>query len=644
MMMFTTILRFICLLISLFGASVFIRRRADIGYAFGMSIASAFIVSILFFASLFMPITVVIWVLFGVGILLLIIELIRKEIHKEDILNWTNLFLFIGIVIIFVYLAGRRFIFIDDYTHWGVIARHLVENQALPTASDFLITFPSYAPGSALWVTYVATLTGDGSEGMMLIAQAFLILVFSSSLTGFTFCKKEKAQTVMAICMVVLAMVLCAVSMTFSTTILSLCVDGLLTTCALSGIFFLILSDASMRAKAWFLIPLMVTVIVIKSAGMLYAAAEFAVLLYLYVYQKKHAVRPIGGMPGMVEDVPAPETPRQRGIIGLIAAPIICALAQLFWTLHVKAAFPNAGSSMHAMSIARWKEVYESRGAELIQTILHEFFRKITLWYLVFFVVALIVLYVFIYICGRKANHRIARRSLWLLLLCLIHYVIYLGSMLFVYLFSMSPGEASFLAAFDRYLWVELIFLVGIILCFLFHLFSQYEEGFGDVSTDEATDTASSGTGFRAFAIRHGVGIRLIPLIVAAVCGVAFVLLFWKFGPKYEIDYQKSTIRQINELSPESYTGDILIYAPSQMDQAYDESLLLYFGRYKFRTPSASVMMFERGDVETKLSQYTHLFIAEPDDQLTDYLRGQGWTCDIVPGLYDVESKSLVTK
>ena len=580
-----------------------------------------------------MQITVVIWVVFGAGIVLFLYELIRREIHKEDLLNWTNLFLLIGVVVLFFYLAGRRFIFIDDYTHWGVIARHLVENQTLPDASDFLITFPSYAPGSALWITYVATLCGGTTEDLFLIAQAFLILVFLSSLTGFSFCKKGKPQTVMAICMLILAMVLCAVTMTFSTTILSLCVDGLLAACALSGVFFLILSDSSLRVKAWFLIPLMVTVIVIKSAGMLYAAAEFVILIYLYVYHKKHAVRPIGGMSGWGEDVPALETPRQRGIIALIAAPVICILAQLFWTLHVRVAFPNASNSMHAMSIARWREIYESRGADLIQTILHEFFRKITLWYLVFFVVALIVLYVFIYICGHKANHRIARQSLWLLLLSLVHYVIYLGSMLFVYLFSMSAGEASFLAAFDRYLWVELIFLIGIILCFLFHLFSQYENGF----EDEASDN-----GFRTFAIRRAIGIRLIPLAVAAVCGVAFVLLFWKFGPKYEIDYQKSAIRQINELSPESYTGDVLIYAPSQMDQAYDESLLLYFSRYKFRTPSAHVATFERGNVESLLSEHTHIFISEPDDQMIAYLYEHGWTGDIVPGLYDIDSKSLV--
>ena len=599
--------RFICILISLFGASVFIKKRAGIAYAFCMSIACSFIISILFLTSLFMRITVVIWILFGVGILMFLYVLIRWEIHKEDILNWTNLFLLIGLVALFLYLAGRRFIFIDDYTHWGVIARHLVENQALPDASDFLITFPSYAPGSALWITHVVTLTGGATEDLYLIAQAFLILVFFMPLTGCSF--KGRRSVSLSICTLIITMVVCAVTMTFSTTILSLCVDGLLAACALSGIGFLILSDVSLRVKAWFLIPLMLTVMVIKTPGMLLAASEFVILLYLIIREKRR------GSSGK----------RGAAVLGLIAGPVICIVMQFLWQWHVKVAFPDAGSTMHALSIARWKEVYASRGAELIQTILHEFFRKITLWYLVLFVVALIVLYVFLYICGRKYKHRIARQSLWMLLLSLVHYVAYLASLLFVYLFSMSAEEASFLAAFDRYMWVELIFLVGLCLCFLFRLFSQYEEGF------EASSTR-----------RHSGLIPLIPLVVITVASVAFLLFFWIFGPKYDsLDYPHSTIGQINDLAPEDYTGDVLIYAPSQMDQAYDESLLLYFSRYRFRSWRVHVATFDRGNVESLLAEHTHFFISEPDDQLVSYLHEHGWTGDIVPGLYDIEKKAL---
>ncbi|MBR5931367.1 MAG: hypothetical protein IKZ95_05000 [Lachnospiraceae bacterium] len=560
-----------------------------------------------------MRITVVVWVLFAAGIFFFVYELIRKEIRKEDILNWTNLFLLIGLVVLFIYLLGRRFIFIDDYTHWGVIARHIVENQALPTAADPLITFPSYVPGSALWVAYVATMTGGTTEGFYLIAQAFLILVFFAPLTGCTF-REKKNRVGMSVCMLIVTMVLCAVTMSFSATIISLCVDGLLAACALSGIFFLILSDCSLRMKAWFLIPLMVTVLSIKSAGILYAASEFAVLIYLFARDKK------------------------RVTAGFFAAPVISILAELFWQWHVKAVFPDAGSTMHALSIARWKEIYASRSPEVVRIILKEFFRKITLWYLVLFVVAIVVFYLFIYICGRKSNHKVARQGLWMMLLCLGNYVVYLAGMLFVYLFSMEAGNADRIAAFDRYMWVELIYMGGLCVCFVFRLFSKYEDGF----TEDHPVRAKVNTRFRQFAIRRANPIRMIPLAVAAIAGVAFLLVFWKFGPKYDsMDYPTSTIGQINALSPSDYTGDVLIYAPSQMEDPYDESLLLYFGRYRFRSTDVDVALFERDDVESKLSRHTHFFIAEPDDQLAAYLHGKGWTGDIVPGMYDVEKKAL---
>ena len=616
--------RFICILISLFGASVFIKKRAGIAYAFCMSIACSLIVSILFLTSLFMRITAVIWILFGVGILMFVYELIRLEIHKEDILNWTNLFLLIGLVVLFIFLAGRRFIFIDDYTHWGVIARHLVENQTLPNSSNYLITFPSYAPGSALWIAYVVTLCGGATEDLYLIAQAFLILVFFAPLTGCTF-QKPNAK-MLSVCMLITAMALCAVSMTFSTTVISLCVDGLLAASALSGIFFLILSDCSLRAKAWFLIPLMLTVMLIKAAGILFAASEFVILLYLVIREKKRGTvsdkgGELSGKRGELSEK------RGAAVAGLIAGPVLCIVVQLLWSWHVRVAFPDASSTMHAVSIARWKEVYATRGPEVVQMILKGFFHKITLWYLVLFVVALIVIYVIVFICGRKAGHRIARQSLWLLLLSLIHYVVYLASLLFVYLFSMDAIEASYLAAFDRYMWVELIFLAGLCICFLFRLFSRYVEGFEKAPSD---------------AYRSG-AIRLVPMAVMTVAMVVFVLFLWLSGPRYEgLDYPSSTICQINDLAPKDYAGDILIYAPSQMDAAYDESLLLFFSRYKFRTPDAHVATFDRGNVELFMAQHTHIFISEPDAQLVSYLRDQGWTCDIVPGLYDIAQKSLV--
>ena len=393
--------------------------------------------------------------------------------------------------------------------------------------------------------------------------------------------------------------------------------DGVLAAAAVGGIAFVVMSDASLPSKIWFSIPLMLALMLFKTAGILYAFMIFLILIYFCIREKRQGNR-------------SPLT-----VFGMIAAPVICVLAELFWQWHVKAAFPDNAASMHSLSIARWREIFASRSEEMIHAILKEFFRKITLWYLVLFVLALIVIYVFIYICGRKTGHKIARQSLWLLLLSLLNYVIYLGGMLFVYLFSMEDVNAPSIAAFDRYMWVELIYLSGICMGFVFRIFRDYEVGFGPTSREGDEKPH----GLRAFATKHGTAIRLIPLIVVDVIAVAALILFWKYAPHYDIKYEGSTIEQINELKPESYYGDVLFYAPSMMDGAYDESLLLYFGKYRFRSTAVRVATFDRGNVESYMDMHTHLYIYETDDQLINYLRSIGWNGDITPGLYDIAAK-----
>lgn len=72
-------------------------------------------------------------------------------------------------------LHGARFTQYDDFSHWALIARTLLENDALPTFRDVDISFQNYPPGSACWVYFLCRFAGGG-EGMMLFAQATLML------------------------------------------------------------------------------------------------------------------------------------------------------------------------------------------------------------------------------------------------------------------------------------------------------------------------------------------------------------------------------------------------------------------------------------------------------------------------------------
>ena len=508
-----SIARFIVFLLSLFGISVFIQKRADIAYAFCMSITCSLIVTVLFLFSLFMKITAIIWILGCAGLVLFVVELLRREIHREDILNWTNLFLLIGTIILLIYLPGKRFAAFDDFSHWGPMARHLIENQALPTEANPLITFTSYPPGTALWICFVATLIGGVTEDVYLIAQAFWILAFVSPLTCFdAFQSKEErigrlTRLILCIGLFVLTSALCAVIMTYGAKILALYVDDILGAAGFSGVAFLLLSKDSVVKKALWSIPLMISPVLIKTHGLFYAASMVVVLIYL-AFRERKEMKLAGGKAFC----------SGKRVFAILISAFSVIVMELLWLWHVKIAFPNSSDSLHSISLARWLSVFENRGMERSSAIFKGFFENLSVWYLLLFIFAIIAVYLVIFFFGVAAKHKGAKRSMWMLIFSLVHLIVYLGGMLFVYLFSMEDFAADNLNSFGRYLGVEFTCLAGLCVCYLIKLFGEYDSSFEVIDSEGRQ---------QRFAKRHSGGIRIIPLIVADVIAIAFIIALW---------------------------------------------------------------------------------------------------------------------
>ena len=623
-----SIARFIVLLLSLYGISVFIQKRAGIAYAFCMSITCSLIVTVLFLFSLFMKITVIIWILGCAGLCLFVVELLRKEIHREDILNWTNLFLLIGTIILLIYLPGKRFAAFDDFSHWGPMARHLIENQALPTEANPLITFTSYPPGTALWICFVVTLIGGVTEDVYLIAQAFWILAFVSPLTCFdAFHSKEertgkRTRLILCIGLFVLTSALCAVIMTYGAKILALYVDDILGAAGFSGVAFLLLSKNSVVKKALWSIPLMISPVLIKTHGLFYAASMIVVLIYLAVRERKEKKTANGTASGS-----------GKRILAIISGVAAVAVTELLWLWHVKIAFPNSSDSLHSLSLSRWLSVFESRGMERSSAIFKGFFDNLFIWYLLLFIFAIIVVYLVIFFFGVAAKHKGAKRSMWMLIFSLVHLIVYLGGMLFVYLFSMEDFAADNLNSFGRYLGVEFTCLAGLCVCYLIKLYGEYDSSF------EVIDSINTR---QSFARKHGGAIRIIPLIAADVIAIAFIIALWG-GITHFRSYHGSSRERVNILTMDAnYEGDVLFYAPSVTSDWFEQELMKIYGSYDFRSLDMETAMFQDGDVESKYSRHTHLLIYEVDQQLVDFLHSQGWTCEIQPGLYDIAAKRKV--
>ena len=71
---------------------------------------------------------------------------------------------------------GALLVAYDDFSHWGMMARHLLRTNMLPDANSTLIVFQSYPPAAACWIAGVCRFLGD-SDGMLLVAQSWLMLM-----------------------------------------------------------------------------------------------------------------------------------------------------------------------------------------------------------------------------------------------------------------------------------------------------------------------------------------------------------------------------------------------------------------------------------------------------------------------------------
>ncbi len=126
----------------------------------------------------------------AVGIVLLVKEIYLINKNKEKIKINFNCIFFILFAGLFAYLLkGVRLIHYDNFSHWGIVVKEILEENRLPNFMSSAITFKAYPTGTACFIYYICKFVGK-TEGVMLFAQSMLIL--ASIYTVLAFCNKDK--------------------------------------------------------------------------------------------------------------------------------------------------------------------------------------------------------------------------------------------------------------------------------------------------------------------------------------------------------------------------------------------------------------------------------------------------------------------
>ena len=320
----------------------------------------------------------------------------------------------------------------DDFSHWGMIVRHLFSHDMLPGPQDSLITFQSYPTGAASWIYFMCRF-GSQSDGMLLAAQAGLTLAGWLALFALAGrCGGIVKRIALSAVMIV------GLSLFQGTA--SLMVDNLVAAIAVGCLAMVTDCRRWLKKHLWIVGMCLAALSILKDSGLFFVAV--LLLFNLYLHRNK------------------------AGFFETLKLCVPLAAVRLSWFVHVKAAFPAADISRHALTVENMRKMGADKSIKDIfdigKDVLAQAFsfqnQAIQLLLVILLMVALLI--VLNLMTGKpvKAVHRCA-----VLLGASAVYFGWLISLWMMYTFSMELFNAQNLVAFERYNSTCALFIYGIL-------------------------------------------------------------------------------------------------------------------------------------------------------------------------------------
>ncbi len=327
----------------------------------------------------------------------------------------------------------------DDVSHWALVARHMLRNDAFPDASTRTVLFQSYPLGSAAFIYYVGR-TLENAEGVWLIASDFLTGVAFLPVLAHMRGRRGLWPA---------ALGAFGFLFFFVRRVGTLQVDWML------GFFGVgMAASAGWECRDWrraalAVAPAMLASVYIKSSGLCFAA--------------------LGAL--CVACVAGKESGRAAFWKAFLAGMGAAVAAYALWTLHVRLAFPAGMSTKHAVSLSAYAREAASKDARLIARIARQMLRR-----LLHPGATALAAMAFAAGCGcacawawrKPALRGAARQFRNALLFAVAAYAAWQLMLFWMYICSMPAGEARRLASYARYNGTAIVLLVGMTVTALF--------------------------------------------------------------------------------------------------------------------------------------------------------------------------------
>ncbi|MFD1548524.1 ABC transporter permease [Levilactobacillus fuyuanensis] len=441
----------------------------------------------------------------------------------------------------------------DNFSHWAVMVKFMTFTGHLPGATDKLISFTSYPPATALYITQFVHWTGF-SDGTMLVAQ--FILIWAAGYAIFAGLRdRSRALTGFILCFTL------AISFVFNVAIRlnNLLVDYVLPIIAVAGLIGIF----AYRKKPALLC--MHTAIFIGALMLVKNSATFFVVMigvyFLYTLIANghgHWYRRLAMIPLQF-----------AGTIGVGIMPF------LWWEWHVKHTFTL---SKHQISTQAYSKQLNGESHQELLKIAHKFIGQIlstnSLSTKGIILINVVLIGMWIYI--RLRAHR--RNNLFGMAFLLdIVFIAYYGSLFGMYILSMPYAEAIVLDGFERYMgsMVILNLLIGSVPLVRALDRIQFEQNFQKRNTQSFKSAATK----NAYQISTlVVGFFAITMMYSEITGTNFT---------NKMNHNTLPLQMSRIAKPWTHLNHkkVLIVDPEKVD--VDDYYAGYVGRYYFFTDQA---------------------------------------------------------
>ncbi len=421
-------IRLSLLLISLYGYAGYLHNRRHMKAEFIPATLFSMIGCCVFFAGLLNILETASALILVTGLVFFVRN--RKERQPIFLIRSWGIILSVFLCVVFFSLTYQnKFLDYDDFSHWGMVVRGIVEDNAFPNFESINIRYQSYPTGSASFVYFFAQIVGVKSEWFLIHTQQILITAMLCCL--FVFCRPKNILENLFAVTVIVVMIL-----SVNDVISTICVDTLLASVGAAGFTVCVFYRNEIEKARIAIAPIAVFLITIKNSGMFFAVSILLYYFYRAVRTKKHIC---------AED------------LLLFSAPFF---TFYLWDRHVDMVYSSAMNAKHSMSMENYSYNLGKKSmediAEIVQSIGDNIFSNTNLFWLLF-LLAVILLGIGML---RKKEVNFLTELLTVVAFC---YLVYQVGMCCMYILSMPLGEALTLAGYDRYHETILLFLCGIV-------------------------------------------------------------------------------------------------------------------------------------------------------------------------------------